>query len=250
MWSTEGLYSEGRFTMCYWLWLVGNGRWNWWCGVGWFSGDCVLLLSMSWTQRCMRCRRAWLFCPFSPVPLSVRFGGCCHYLPQFVIATDSQPWIIFMNIPLPLLLLGQWCVLTLRRWTNCPTCSWGCGNLWSDLSRLMTGWSELWRRRRRGNCCLVITAAQDNPNSRWGCGGGGQSSSTGWVFGGGAVSKCHFRLRWHLGPNCRNSFSSHFLSSAASGVKKKKITVWYQKLFLFSSALLYLPEFSLSGLHV
>lgn len=75
-------------------------------------------------------------------------------------------------------------------------------NLWSDLSQLMTVWCVSWRWQRRGNCCSVIAAAWDKRIAD--SAGLGQSSATGW-FCGDAVTKCHFRLRWHLGPNCGNS---------------------------------------------
>lgn len=65
-------------------------------------------------------------------------------------------------------------------------------------------------------------------------------------FCGGAVSKCRFRLRWHLGPNCRNGIS---LASFPLCSFWDKITIWCQKPFLFSSGNSFstLPDSSLLG---
>lgn len=90
----------------------------------------------------MRYAGAWLFCgdgclsvQTSPALRQVRL--LLPLPPRFVTASDSQPWIIFMNIPLSLVLPSRWCVYTLCGWTNCPsyspgheTCDRACHDWW------------------------------------------------------------------------------------------------------------------------
>lgn len=113
-------------------------------------------------------------------------------------------------------------------------------NLWSGLSWLVTGWCEPWRWQRTGNCRSVIAAAWDDRTADSADGVRVQPQDD---FCGGAVSKCRFRLRWHLGPNCGNWIS---LASFPLCSFWDKITLWCQKPFLFNSVST-CPDSSLLG---
>lgn len=103
---------------------------------------------------------------------------------------------------------GRRCVCTLCGWTNCLSCSPAVKPV---VGPFMTD-----------DCliCVVILPSDRRlslgyrhsvrwPNSRFSR--RGRSSATGCIFCGGAVSKCRFRLRWHLGPKWREGI---FLASA------------------------------------
>lgn len=109
------------------------------------SCDCVLGLRMSWTKRwdmqVHDCSAVMAAFPFSAVLLSVS-QSAPPLPPRFVTAADSQPWIIFMNIPLSLSLPSRRRVYTVRLnqlsklFPGYETCGRACHGRWQvDGSR-------------------------------------------------------------------------------------------------------------------
>ena len=179
----------------------------------------------------MRYAGAWLFCGDGCLSIQPRPALCQILLllplqPRFVTASDSQPWIIFMNIPLPLGLPCLWCVYTMRLnrlsklFRGHGTCGRACHYWWQvDGSRDVGS-------RRESVAWLFLQHEMTEQ----------QIQQTGSEFSRKMILWAMLSASVALDRDdiWRQTEGIAFLSAACGIKKKKKQTAWCQKLFLFS----------------